>query len=399
MNANVAEMNNSLLALGDDAKDYQAGTIAWNDGARGVYGKKVSCWGRNITDARIEAKDGGFCPYVRPHNLREKLAVVDAKYILMVDKDGASVTLQTVLNEMDDRAKYMGLTSADPKVKENEKVVYRVQNAWVPLAKGQTEREIVPTHYSYQTMDKENPCNLMVLGSAQGTFVHTDGVGQKKLLAHSVDGDGEVNTHFFTAEPTDTLVGQAMDKEDDAPAPKKAKAVEMGVQGMGARANCFVVASIPLKQKEHVTRGLSGYSCAGDDAPVYRSLGAASESRSARVSVSEDVYGKADKVAIKAVRDETQPIVVTILLYNTVTTDADVDSHRIKTADVGMAVADMERIYNLARKHGGAVCYIDELPAMLHKLSEEDMATIHKKVATDPPFDPMVPRKDAVAMF
>ena len=57
MNANVAEINNSLRKLGDEAGDYMAGEIAWNDGARGVSGGSLSCWGKNITDARIETKD------------------------------------------------------------------------------------------------------------------------------------------------------------------------------------------------------------------------------------------------------------------------------------------------------------------------------------------------------
>ena len=401
MNANVAEMNNSLLKLGDEAKEYMAGTVAWNDGARGVSGGSLSCLGKNITDARIEAKDGGFCPYLRPHNLDEKLGVIDPTHLRMVEKDGTPCTLKEVLTTLNGRAKYMGYTSVDPKLKPNEKVVFRVQSAWVPLAKDQTSRKIAPTHYSYQTRDPKDPRNLLVLGSAQGIFVHSDGVGQKKLLAHSVGhtyqslpGNGpEVNTHYFEAEPSDTLVGRAAYDDTLPPASKKAKAVEMGVEGMGPRANCFVIVSVPLKQKP--TPRWADADETDDSAPIYRSLAGASFA--ARVSVAEEVYGSADKVHIDAVRDETEPIVVTLLLYNTVQTDADVASQRIATADVGAAVQDMEAIYGLAKKHGGAVCKLSELPAMLHKLEAKHVDEIRAKVQGE--VDPMVPRKDALAAF
>jgi hypothetical protein len=393
MNANVAEMNNSLLKL--EEEQYMAGAVAWNDGARGKSAGSLSSLGKNITDARIEAEDGGFCPFVRPHNYDEKLAIVKAKHICMVERDGTSRTVQEVLQTLGERSKYMGYTSVDPKVKKEEKVVFRVQTAWVPLAKDQSSRKIAPTHYSYQTRDPKNPRNLLVVGSAQGICVHSDGVGQKKLLAHTVDKD-VVNTHYFEAEPSDTLVGRAAYDETLPSSSKKAKAVEMGVEGMGPRANCFVVVSVPLTQKKTSRTSWADAVEADDSVPIYRSL--AGTSFAARVSVSEDVHGTADKVAIDAVRDTTEPIVVTLLLYNTVqTTDADVSSQRIKTADIGAAVQDMEAIYDLATKHGGAVCKLSELPAMLHKLEAKHVDEIRAKVQADPPVDPMVPRKDALA--
>lgn len=407
MNANIAEMNNSLLKLGEGAKDYMAGTVAWNDGARGVSGGSLSCIGKNITDARIEAEDGGFCPYLRPHNYDEKVAVIDPQHVHMIEADGTSRTVKEVVEDIGKRAKYMGFKSVDPKLKPDEKIVYRVQNAWVPLKKEQSSRKIAPTHYSYQTRDAKDPRNVIILGSAQGIFVHSDDVGCKKLLAHtqgetfrSLPGDGPVvRTHYFEAEPSDTFVGRAF-YNDETVSPKKAKAVEMGVEGMGARANCFVIVSIPLEQQKKST--FTWWTNVDDDdnddgKPIYRSL--AGESRAARVSVAEDVHGTADKVEIDAVRDTSEPIVVTILLYNTVQTNADVSSQRIKTTDIAAAVQDMEAIYDLAKKHGGDVCKMSELWAMLHKLEAHHVEEIRAKVAADPPFDPMVPRKDALAAF
>ena len=403
---NTSAINDSLRALGGvAASDYMSGTVAWNDGQRGVVNGQVSAFGGNITDARILSRSGKNLPFVRPHNLNEKLGITDAENIVFAERDGTQVTAQDVLETLSTRAEYMGYTSVKPNVTKNQKIVYRVQNAWIPLEEGQTEEDIVPAHYSYQTMSRDDPRNLIVLGTAQGVFVHSDDHGIQKLFAHGEGEGGSVTTHWFTAEPTTTRVGQAVLNDSESRA-KRARAVEMGVRGMGPRANCFVVMSIPNKQKPLVLRGLSSWQNNDDDdgAPVYRSLGGSvcGVSRSARVSVAEEAVGTASANAIEIERPEDEPIVCTILLYNTMevpkgtSPNADVN---VDTTDIALAVSDMEHIYDLARTHGGDVCRLSELPAMLHKLTKADMDVINEKVAKDPPFDPMRPNKNAAAMI
>lgn len=393
---NTSAINDSLRALGGvAASDYMSGTVAWNDGQRGVVNGKVSAFGRNITDARILSRSGKNLPFVRPHNMNEKLGITDAENIVFAEKDGTQVTAQDVLETLSTRAEYMGYTSVKTNVSKNQKIVYRVQNAWIPLEEGQTEEDIVPAHYSYQTMSRDDPRNLIVLGTAQGVFVHSDDRGVQKLFAHGEGEDGSVTEHWFKAEPTTTRVGQAVLNDTESRA-KRARAVEMGVRGMGPRANCFVVMSIPNKQKPPVFREEE------EGFPVYRSLSSVcGVSRSARVSVAEEVVGTASANAIDIERPEDEPIVCTILLYNTMevpkgrpaNTDVKVD-----TTDIALAVSDMEHIYDLAKTHGGDVCKLSELPAMLHKLTKADMDVIMEKVAKDPPFDPMKPNKNAVAI-
>ena len=387
----ASEMNTSLRTLGGACLEYMAGEVAWNDGQRGVAdGGVLSCWGGNITDARIVAEDGAHLPFVRPHNHDETLGVTDASHILFADG-----TAQDVLETLEERAKYMGYTHVDAKVAPNQKVVYRVQNAWVPVEGG--VRKIAPAHYSYQTRSRDDPRNLIVLGTPQGTFVHSDDAGVQKLMGHTVGADGTVSTHWFAAEPTDTLVGHAVVDDDLPPASKKARAVEMGLKGMGARANCFVVMSIPNKQKP-VARppALSSWDLKDEAGNcVYRSLGASS---SARVSLDDAPAGTADKNAIAIERPEDEPIVVTILLYNAIEVKDSKTPMQVANTDLALAVADMERIYALGKKHGGAVCKLSELPVMLRKLTKEDVATCTRKLKEDPPSaDPFAPSATALA--
>ena len=418
---NATQMNASLRAI--DAHDrYGAGSVAWNDGQRGVVvvdGKpKLSALGANITDVCIVTEDGGTCQYIKPPNMDETLGVMNARDILMVDADGTNVSVQDLLDDLEARTKYMGYTSVKANVGENERVVVRFQTVWVPIKKGTAVTKIVPQHYSYQTRTRTNPRNLLVLGTPRGVFAHNDDVGGNKLYAHSVNASGTVTNHWFEAEAnTNCMVGHTapMEEEDDRRPNKKARAVEMGIRGMGARTNCFVTVAIPnLQMAEARTRGgLSSFPCttaACDGMPVYRSLGACvGTSHAARVSVSEDAAGTCDANAIAINRPAGEPIVVTVLTYNTLEVPEDFEGDpttmEVATKDVALGVADLDRQYNLVKKNGGVVCKLSELPAMLHKLTAEHVDQIAKKVAEDPPpnpiksMDTMVPSANALAAF
>lgn len=411
----ATHMNECLRAI--DAHDrYAAGAIAWNDGQRGVTSVNgtptVSAFGSNITDVCIVDEAGNACQFIRPPNMDETLGVMNAKDLLMVDKNGTNVSVQDLLDEIEEKCKYMGYTSIKTNTEANQMVVVRFQTAWVPITKGTKLTKIVPQHYSYQTRSRTNPRNLLVLGTPQGVFVHNDDSGGNKLFAHSVDASGTVHNHWFEAESnTDCMVGHAATEEDGRPT-KKARAVEMGIRGMGARTNCFVTVAIPNTQTKEV-RGMASYAPMSDDddddgAPVYRSLGAACTGKSyaARVSVAEESVGTCDANAIDIVRPANEPIVVTVLTYNTVEVPDDFEGEpttmKIAPTDVALGVADLDRQYDLVKTNGGAVCKLSELPAMLHKLTTTHVAEISKKMAEDPPpstTDPMVPTASALAAF
>ena len=386
-------LSRSLSDLGADG--YIAGTVAWNDGARGASNGVLSALGRNITDARIVARDGAFLPFVRPDNYDELVGVVRAADVGLVEADGTPVSLQAVLDDLPARCAYRGLT-VDAKAASDERVVFRVQSAWVPVGAAGT-REVAPAHYSYQTRDAANPRNLILVGTPEGLSVHTDAPGIQPLLAHARSPDeATVTTRWYAAAPSAALVGEA--EADGAPG-----AVAMGLRGMGRRANCFVVVSVPHAQAPAWTTW--GDDDDDDDQPVYRSLGAgaAGESRSARMTVAaEDVGVAAPCDGLHIDRPAAEPIVVTLLLFQTVSGDP--TAPRVATADVGRAVTDMERVYALARTLGGHTCRLSHLPAMLHTLTPDDVRAAKRKREEDPPVlvapgggDPMAPTPGALA--
>lgn len=400
-------LNASLAAVGAAGR-YTAGTVAWNDGQRGVSNGALSCLGGNITDCKIVTMDGGVCPYIKPPNMDETIGVLEAKHLLMADTDGATVSLQDVLDALPERCAYRGFASVDAKVKTPEKVVVRFQTAWVPIRKGAGCTRIAPQHYSYQTRSRDNPRNLLLLGTPQGTFVHTDDAGGNTLHAHRRTEAGEATKHWFSAEPNkDCLVGHAADAaKDEGLGADKARAVEMGVRGMGARTNCFVTVSVPNKQAQ--LRSMSWADVEEEEeefeaVPCFRSVAAKGVSHSARVSVDDAPVGTCAKNPIAIERPDGEPIVVTVLTYNTLEVPedfpGDATSLEVETKDVALGVADLDRQHELVKHNGGVVCKLSELPAMLRKLTAADVAAIVAKVNEDPPpaADPMVPTKSALA--
>jgi hypothetical protein len=394
-------MNDCLRAI-EAHNRYAAGAIAWNDGERGVTDDNgtpvLSAFGPNITDVCIVDEAGNMCQFIRPPNMDETLGVLDAKDLLMVDNDGNNVSVQDLLDDIEEKCKYMGYTSVKINTEPIQKVVVRFQTAWVPIKKGTTSTKIVPQHYSYQTRSRTNPRNLIVLGTSQGVFAHNDQSGGNKLFAHSVDTSGTVHNHWFEAESNkDCMVGHAaVATKEEGLSKKKARAVEIGIRGMGPRTNCFVTVAVPNTQKkETVTRGLSSFDMTSDDddchgAPVYRSIGECiGTSYSARVSVAEESVGTCDANAIDIVRPANEPIVVTVLTYNTVEVPDNFEGEpmtmKIAPTDVAFGVADLDRQYDLVKKNGGVVCKLSELPAMLQKLTKEHMAEIVKTATEDPP--------------
>jgi hypothetical protein len=378
----IETMCKDLSNLGGVCKEYLPGTVAWNDGMRGLdeFGT-LSCWGSNITDARIEAEDGEFMPYLKPENMNEKLGVTTADKISFVTKDGSNKTAQEVLENMKEYIMYVGYKNVDTKVATPEKLVVRVQSTFVPIKAG-SKRKLVPAHYSYQTMDPNDPCNIILTGTPQGIFVHNDSVGVNKLYAHTIDEDSSVNNHWFEASPTDHSVG-SIQIEKETPS-GKAKPMNLGFEKMGATCNTFLVMSF---QRDQIPKArLRGGGLSYDDdggGPVYRSLGNDDYgvTSAARLSIDEKVVGKRQRTEFDAIRKSGTPIVLTILKYYAVESTS---NFKVQPSDLAMAIGDMENIYKMCDVSGR----LSDLPIMLKKLDKETMQVIKEKIATDPVKDP-----------
>jgi len=253
---------------------------------------------------------------------------------------------------------------------------------------------------------------MIMLGTPNGVFAHNDDVGGNKLFAHTVTESGEVRNHWFEAEANkDCMVGHAatLEEPEEGQRSKKARAVEMGIRGMGHRTNCFVIVSVPNTQKvEQRTRSMGGDVSEEVGGPAYRSLGVVTgKSYAARVSMAEESVGACAPNAIDILRQKGAPIMVTILTYNTIEVpddfEGDPNTLKVATMDVALGVADLDRQYELIKKNGGSVCKLSELPAMLHALNGGHMAQIAKKIKEDPypssKPDPMTPSSSALAAF
>ena len=366
---------------------YTSVITQWNDGKRGVNADgTISCWGDNITDTRLKLSDGQLAPCVRPPNLDETLGIVRADKIFVTDEHGTRLTVHEMLQKAPQFAAYrdMKQDNMDLGIHPNqpEYVAVRFQQAFVPSKEG-VDMEVVPCNFNYQTQDPSDPRNLIFCASAQGIFVHTDIPGCNSLYAHKKT-PSKVTEHRFAVEETDFAVGAAQ-CGDLGGAKGKARAVEMGLEGMGPHSNCFMVLSVPNTQTKASSPrflSLSG-SNLGPDMPVYRSLGRAMEddgygtARSARVSVSEVVQGQAaSRHDVKIKRPEKdgykEPLVLTMLFYNTIRAAPGSTQVKVKSSDVELAIAHMNRLYAMCEK----TCKLSELPAMLHKLTETDMARI-----------------------
>ena len=373
----TTDLDNTLKNLGGICKNYMAGTVAWNDNKRSANNGKITSFGSDITDARIVSKNGKHMPFVKPHNLTDKLGVTTAEKINFVRKDGTSTTAQEILENLSEYSKYVGYKNVDAKVTKQQPVVVRVQCTFVPISDGETCHKIAPGHYSYQTMDPSDPCNCIITGTSQGIFVHNDDVGINNLYAHTINDDGSVNNHWFEACPTDHSVGGIQVEDEYNIDQKKAKVMNIGFEKMGKSCNTFLVMSFQ-REKRPFTFNLRGENCFCDDGPVYRSFGTSS---AARMSIDEDVVGLRKATELDMFRLDDAPIVLTILKYYAVKAPKGSNAVTVDPTDVALAVGDMENIYKMCDSTG----LISELPVMMEQLTRKTVDEIMKKVVSDPP--------------
>jgi hypothetical protein len=375
----ILSLENSLSILGGTCEKYVAGKVAWNDGKRALYNGNVTCLSTCMTDTRVESQNGDFLPFLKPENLNETLGVTDAKNIMFTKNDGTNVTAQDILNNIEEYIGYNGYTHINAKIKENEKLVVRVQTTFIPVKKGE-KKKIVPSHYSYQTFDANDPCNVIITGTPNGIYGHCDDVGVNKLYGHTLENN-KINNHYFEAETTNYGVGMHQKKEIEKVSSSKTKPVYLGFEQMGVSCNTFLVMSFQREQSlNKYLQGFGNYEC--DEAfsyetPVYRSC----STNAARMSLCDEIVGKKPKTEIGVERKDGTPIMLTIHKYYATEY---VSNPKIETHDVAMAIADMENIYKMCDQHGK----LSNLPVMHEELTKEVIETFKKKIKKNPVEDP-----------
>jgi len=91
---NISEVkisiNSALKSRGGVYSGYSCKNVSWDDVSRGTVGGKVegggstSCWGSNITDTYLKAKDGRSLFTVRGDNWNERLAKTNSEGVAFV---------------------------------------------------------------------------------------------------------------------------------------------------------------------------------------------------------------------------------------------------------------------------------------------------------------------------
>jgi len=259
----MSSINSTLKSAGAAYASYSCKTVSWDDVSRGTVGGSLSCWGGNITDTRLWAKDGQQLFTVRADNFNEKLGRVSSDELAVIggnETPGGGVlsplTLRDFLSKMGKHGAYAGL-DADTDLSDaaaDQEVSIRFMTTFLPVAdESLATLDFAPEMYSYQSRSDSDPANLLLLATTQGIAVQANGSGATKMYHHAVEPSGQICRYWFEAERSDKQVGgaQAETKEEALAAAQRGKATAavIGTRAMGTRFNVLMTIQVPLKQQ------------------------------------------------------------------------------------------------------------------------------------------------------
>ena len=262
-------INAALKERGGVHANYSCHFVSWDDVKRGTNEDGgLSCWGSNITDTRLCAKDGRRLFTVRSDNWNEKLGTVDASDVALIAGNThgarttvAPVTLRDFLRSIGEYGEYAGLSATQSLCAEklDSKVSIRFQTTFLPISGTEGDAmEFATCAYSYGTRDEHDPKNLVVLASSQGIAVQQDQVGDTMIYHHQVGDDGNITRHWLEAEKSRHAVGQQQveteQERQDALKRGKATSCVIGPKCVGTRFNALLTVQIPLQQSKVMRR-------------------------------------------------------------------------------------------------------------------------------------------------
>ncbi|HIB85226.1 MAG TPA: hypothetical protein EYO59_11710, partial [Chromatiaceae bacterium] len=251
--------------------------VSWDDSERGTHHGEVSCIGNNITDTTIRTKEGRQNLLVlRADNWDELLGYDTLRNIAVIVGNHNNsalhpVTLEHFLQNAGEYGKYAGIPEGTDltcpetsemigrngqaiKDKEDEVVSIRFQTVFVPTPTDASPVDFCSEAFNYQTKRNDQPRNLLLLATSQGTAVQQDGRGRQKLFHHAVDpsasADKQICRHWIEAESTEHKVGGAQlettEEHNYATSRGKAGSSVIGTRGMGTRFNTLMTIQVPI---------------------------------------------------------------------------------------------------------------------------------------------------------
>lgn len=258
VNNQVDQINAVINSKGGVYSSYRCKKVSWDDVSRfGSGSSSVSCWGSNITDTRLYAKDNTLLYTLRPENWNEKLGNVSSDDISLI-YDNKPITLTDYLKNFKINSNY---ATKNCKSVENlyapitdKNVSVRFQTTFLPVENTtHGNLELAPEVYNYGSK------NIQLLCTSQGVSVQRGTSGSQKLFHHETDPDGNIHRYWFEVERSNHKVGGAQtetkEEIEDALARGKSIATCIGTKAMGTRFNVLMTIQVPTKKEEFKTRG------------------------------------------------------------------------------------------------------------------------------------------------
>ncbi|GMI05741.1 hypothetical protein TrRE_jg2728 [Triparma retinervis] len=405
--ATMTAINQTLKKRGGVYSGYSCKTVSWDDCSRGQVGGGLSCWGSNITDTYLKAKDGRNLFTVRADNWNESLGKSNSEGIAFVGTrtgGGGGVTnlkpytLKDFLKDPKGFGGYANLDVSDLSDDVLDKdISVRFQTTFLPVPLGERQTcEFATEAYNYNTTSDSDPRNLVLLCTSQGVAVQQDGAGCKQLYHHCKGEGGEVKRYWLEAESTDHKVGgeqrETPAEREDALRRGKATSSVIGTPGCGTRFNVLMTIQVPLKQREKTRShelagcafgegGGSLMSCSFMDSDVGDPpFGASLKSTSKGGGKRKQGSRKGDRwegLSVSAPsRHPDEHITVTVVMYYVVQGGTPGEE------DVVNAVDDLEE---LLRQVGGGKLAGEGFEFMKKELTVKDALDIKEKIETQPP--------------
>ena len=216
-------------------------------------------------------KDGSNFLVVRSDNFDERIGQVRASDVAVVvgnvpESAGGEtpdslrpITLQEYLERAGDFGSYAGVPAGTSlfDADRDAKVGIRFQVVFLP-ADEEGSVDMYNSACNYQTLSAEDPKNVILLATTQGTFLQQDGPGSVPQYLHKKDEESPTGYSCTYLEALRTKHGVSMEQKETeeeaaaAAAAGKATSGVLGIRSMGKGFNRLMTVQVPLKQKKKV---------------------------------------------------------------------------------------------------------------------------------------------------
>ena len=270
---NLKEKINNCLAKNN--KKYSCKTVSWDDVSRFSSSSGLSSVGNNITDSYLVSKNGNKLYTIRPDNWNERVGIIDSNDFRMITSskkvvNGKLINSESVLLTDFLKKNLSKEINCENLFNENldKQISVRFQTTFLPIQPVTVEDdfniiseefiEFCPETFNYNTKSDDDPKNVLVLCTSEGSFVSLDKKGPKKLFRYTNN-----KNEWFRIEPTKFSVGTSQTESETEQIEQinsgKSIADYFGLESMKNCMNCIATIQIPLKTKQETKTEITNY--------------------------------------------------------------------------------------------------------------------------------------------